>query len=186
MTELDPPLNAAKESGKAPDFTAITSTITSKYNSNYAKYIVTSGKVFWYLYLVHDKKQPEYWPQCNSARIAYMVLNRPDTSARNVSFTNNVCYNEIFLHCNNEQELEKATGFMKNMVSLIPNSFYVVDTYASLLYKSGKTGKAIAEEKKAVDLAARVNKQQAEALFYTITQMQRGAKIWEDKKIIGN
>jgi thioredoxin-related protein len=182
--ELDSPFNTAKRNGTAPDFDAISTVISQKYNSYYASRIIANGKVGWYKFLVSDKGEMEYWPQFNSARIAQMELVRPDTSRRNDLFTNNVCYNELFIHCENQQELTKAVGWMKNVTDRTPESAVMLDTYAVLLYKSGKTSEGISLERKALDLAIKQHSQHSTAGFSkTIEKMKQGEKIWDDKDV---
>lgn len=186
-TELDPLLNAAKQTNQVPDFEAIKSSITQKYNSSYADQIVAIGKVAWYLFVVHTKKQDQFWPQLNSARVAQFAISRPDTAKGSTNFVNDICFSELFPHCTNTQELKQAVGFMKNVVALNPDEPGIIDTYASLLYKLGDKRKAIKEETRAMAIIKRTNNlRDVASISYNFQQMKKGAKTWEDKKITGN
>ena len=184
--ELDPAFAIARQKDAEPDFAGVKAVIEQKYNSYYADHVIANGRVYWYLNLVVRQKKDQYWPPFNSARITQFELIRPDTVKVQSMFVNNVCYVELFGHCDNQQELEQAVTFMKNVVAMNSESAIIIDTYASLLYKAGKRQEAIEEEKKALAISARNKYENDVKLYsYTIEQMQQNKKIWEDKKITG-
>jgi thioredoxin-related protein len=57
---------------------------------------------------------------------------------------------ELYTSCNDTLLLNKAIGWMRNCVLLIEPSYNYIDTYASLLFKTGKLDEAKAQAKLAV------------------------------------
>ena len=58
------------------------------------------------------------------------------------------------------------------------NSPYHFDTYASLLYKSGKKNEAIAAQQKAIELARSNSPADLATLEKTLEKMKAGEKTW--------
>lgn len=84
----------------------------------------------------------------------------------------------IFLTVANKDTLQHALQWSSRAVELAPQAYTYLDTKACLLYKLGKTKKAIAMEEKVV---AMIPKDHADVARYgdVVKRMKAGEKIWE-------
>jgi len=187
--EQDSLLALAKQTGTPPDFDAIEHRITQKYNAYYGRAVVTNGKVNWYHYLVYGKKQEAFWPQLITSRLAQLKQSGYDTltSKGNLGspgyFLNNICWDEIYLHGNDPAQMDTAAKWLSHVVNHDPGNFFVMDTYASLLYKAGRKDEGIAWEEKGLKIVSdQKNDDQVKLFSGKIAAMKRGEPIWDEKE----
>jgi thioredoxin-related protein/predicted DNA-binding protein YlxM (UPF0122 family) len=184
-SEIVPAFYAAKKTGETPDFDALAATITRKYNGEYAEKIMLDGKVNWYDYLVHEKKEDQYWPQFIQAQIDRLKPSLTDDASFKAHLldVNNLCFNDIFHHSDDTAIINLAFNWMKKVVdNTHPDNPDILDTYACVLYKDGKKDEAITTEQKALDIAlSRKSKGGVAEYNAKIEKMQTGGPIWLDK-----
>lgn len=84
---------------------------------------------------------------------------------------------DVFQYCTSPGDLAIGLSFSNRSITANqkPNPGFI-DTYANLLYKSGKTEDAIAKETEAVDLTEPSNRQPFQE---TLDKMKAGKKTWE-------
>jgi len=180
--EFTPLFEAAKVSGKTPDFEIIKASITEKYQGDFAEIITIRGKVDWYSYLVNDKKEDQYMPDLINCHVNMVNHFRYDTVASLTNFINNVSYSEIFLHSTDKAQSITAAAWMKNVVQRQTNDYYLTDTYASVLYKAGRSDDALIWANKALSIA--IEQKSSDNSAYEsnkIAAMKRGEPIWDEK-----
>lgn len=158
----------------SPDWNSINKCITRKYDSTYANRTVLWAKMKWYTY-------KQMWTELANARIAYFERYGMDTSGFFAKLViNSVCWNEIFLHVSDKIILEKAVSWMEmlvksdgasNMLGVYYSHF--IDTYANLLYKSGRIKEAISWEEMAVLLDPK-----GKDKVLTFEKMKNGQSTW--------
>jgi thioredoxin-related protein len=182
--EFIPQLIKARETGTAPDFDSILDVVKQKYNADYAKKVIINGKVNWYRYLVNDKHETRYWPELIKDMIIQVnKMYDMETDSRAI---NNIAYAYIFLHSDDAKQIAAATEWMKK-ISEKHKTPENADTYACLLYKSENLNMAIAEERKALQLATEKKDKELTTLFSgTIEKMLRGEKLWLEKEYMDN
>jgi hypothetical protein len=183
-TELTPLFNVAKEKIELPDFDAITASITKKYNASFAKEIVLNGKVSWYIFLVNTKKETQYWRDLVTCRINQVKELGLDTMKVQATNINQICWIEVFHHCEDPNQLATAANWMEGIISRNPKvNSACFDTYACLLYKAGKLDEAISWEGKYLQyMSDNKAKTQMEYASTTIQKMKKGEKIWLEKE----
>lgn len=134
-------------------------------NSKYGAAGKEIAERFYLLCLVEDKKQPLLF---EDKIIPYLNRNADRISTNDV---NQFCW-AIFEHSMDKVVLEKAVKWIKSVIVRHPLPEYF-DTYANLLYKSGKKNDALKWEQEAV------NRRPADkALIETLRKMQEGIKTW--------
>lgn len=154
--EITPLFVAADKGGETPNFDAMWSAVEKKYTAEYARRNIIKGKVRWFDYITKTTKMG--WTEYLKALIEQTEIYPPDTSSTFADQLgiNNVCWS-IFLHSDDKEQLEKAIKWMGEAVRRNPKETTIIDTYASLLYKSGYTNKAIEWEEKAISLSTDKN-----------------------------
>jgi thioredoxin-related protein len=187
--DFQPLFEAAKESGYAPNFDSLGSAITKNYNAYYSARVMQDGKIKWYSWLVHEKKLIEYWPELIEADIEKLRRIWDEQQLRDFSAStdvNNICYTDIFQHCDDSVQLNLAVGWLKELIQISPNDADVLDTYACLLYKTGKVDEALKTEVTVLQLYMKYRKRGTYGrMMHTtlaIQRMWKGEKIWEEKE----
>jgi thiol-disulfide isomerase/thioredoxin len=84
---------------------------------------------------------------------------------------------DIFEYCTSSEDLDFGLSYSLRTIATIekPNPEFI-DTYANLLYKSGKISNAIAKETEALELAGPLQKK---TFKDTLSRMKAGQKTWE-------
>ncbi len=180
--EFNPLIESSKQSGVPPDFFAIHTRIMQKYGKTYADEVVINGKLAWYKWLVRNKKEDQYWTHFLQARVNFIQHYRMDSVTKDYNSMNAWCYDEFFLHCDDSIKLQLAVGWMKLVIDHLPQNYDVRDTYACLLYKTGRVDKAIEQEQKALSIA--IDDLDKKHALITIEKMRTGEKIWLEKEYI--
>ncbi|HEY2970878.1 MAG TPA: glycoside hydrolase family 3 C-terminal domain-containing protein [Pyrinomonadaceae bacterium] len=165
--EIHPLLFPSGQPGASePDWSAIATTITRKYDAKLAARAVLRTKVRWYVY----KKN---WPQFTKNLVAWTNKYGVDTNNN----LNNTAW-QIFERSTDKMELTTAASWMKERVLVrAPGDPNLIDTYANLIYKAGLVPDGITWEEKAVNIA---NEKNLESKGYqnTIDKMKRGEPTW--------
>lgn len=120
------------------------------------------------------------WSRCSAA--AFLLMNKYGAQLGSRAI-NNLCWDDIFLHCNNRRIMEGALKWMKYDLGLAPNNPNMqddADTYANLLYKMGYRTEALLWEKRSIELA-QMNKSyphDMDVLKSTLSKMEHGEPTW--------
>jgi len=147
----------------------IKKTIDEKFGKGWAERNILKSKVRYSDFIVKACKTG--WDKYIQYAIEEKKFSGVDTSmgAYVTSDINNLCYG-IFLHSDKKEQLDIATQWMEDLVKREQfKSANDLDTYASLLYKSGRTNEAILMEEKAV---AKDSKNKS--LTATLEKMKKG------------
>ncbi len=147
--------------------------IKSKYGIDYAARNVLKAKILWY----ENKKD---WSNLITSEIKKIDSYGLDTSGTLAKVQiNNLVWYHIFLHCSDHKILAKAAKWME----LVLRSSYLrndplysgwIDTYANVLYKSGKIGEALHMEMQAINLdPGNLD------LVETYKKMKEGVSTWQ-------
>jgi hypothetical protein len=98
-----------------------------------------------------------------------------------------IVWNYIFMHSRNEKLLAQGLGYIKRLTEQKPIGQVVendMDTYANLLYKSGKVRDAIYWENKAIEMVSQRKGRSGVSDLATfqsnLTKMTKGEKTWDD------
>jgi hypothetical protein len=85
----------------------------------------------------------------------------------------------VFKNSNNKAELEKALAWSRESLKdqkITANKYLLMDTYANLLHKLGRTKEALETQEKVVSLAPEKQKPQFQD---TLDKMKKGLNTWE-------
>jgi thiol-disulfide isomerase/thioredoxin len=126
-------------------------------------------------YYFHEKS----WEQCASAAVLLIDQYSSQLGPRAI---NDIIWDNVFLHAWDHNTLKKALEDMRNVISLVPDNTFHMDTYANLLYKTGQKKEAIEWESKAIDITKKQNGS-AKGFETTLTKMQAGGVTWETSSL---
>jgi len=159
---------AGKEATGKPDWDKIKSVIRHKYSRDYAERTVLGAQIRWY----EARKD-------SLAQLKYQVMKIDqyglDTAGFGKLAINNSAYYLIFRHSKDPVVLNKGIQWMEVLLKAEPNNAYFLDTYANLLYKTGRTDEALKEE----DMAAKLDPTQPE-IKINYTKMKSGQPTWRN------
>lgn len=115
------------------------------------------------------------WPKFQTAVLAYMDKYGKEVDG---STLNEFAWS-VFENCTDPDCVATALSWSKRSVDETEGkNAAILDTYANLLYKTGKKEEAILAEQKAVSLVAASEKEGYQA---TLDKMQKGEKTWSEK-----
>lgn len=115
------------------------------------------------------------WPKFQTAVLAYMDKYGKEVDG---STLNEFAWS-VFENCTDPDCVATALSWSKRSVDETEGkNAAILDTYANLLYKTGKKEEAILTEQKAVSLVAANEKEGYQA---TLDKMQKGEKTWSEK-----
>lgn len=158
----------------------ISKVISSKYNKEVAYRTVLNSKVNLYKYFA--EKHNRNWPEYIKYNIEKIQKYGTDTTSgfADAIELNNFAYGAVFLHSNDKQQIDVAIKIMAGVVRRRSNDEGHIDTYASLLYKAGRTREAIQWEEKAFKIAISKNSDESTIKMYEniIAKMKKGEVIW--------
>jgi thioredoxin-related protein len=169
--EITPELNAAINNKAEPDWHKISEAVSSKYTVDYADRNLLGAKVRFYQY--NTKKYNENWPEY--LKYAVLQTEQNGTGTTNLwqeVYLNNLAW-DVFQHSKDKKLLKTVTRWMMDLVRRHPDDAGYCDTYANLLYKSGKKKDGIAMEDQASKLSPKSANYQA-----TLAKMQKGEPTW--------
>jgi thioredoxin-related protein len=140
---VTPYLDSLAKFNAAPDWNWVTKDIEDQYGQSYARRNVLSAKVTWY-HQIGD------WVGYNKFEIVRLNEYPIDsTSIRDEVNLNNFLWEGIFLHSTDKRQIETGVKWMSRLVRRNPGNVGFWDTYANLLYKSGRVQEALRWEGKA-------------------------------------
>jgi len=145
-----------------PDWDDIEKTLKSKYPGQ-------ANKVMLYAKVVYAQQKGN-WNDFGPAVVAYMKANGGDASPEKM---NSFAWN-IFENCDDMACVESALEWSKKVFANNNNHMFM-DTYANLLYKSGKKKEAIEWEAK--DQAIKTGNDATDYIA-TLEKMEKGEKTW--------
>jgi hypothetical protein len=146
--EIDPRLwKDDKSVTEDPDWRQMGRTIGKKYNSAYAERTILNAQIRWYEY----KKDSSALVQFTIKKVDKYGL---DTSGFGKLAINNIAFYMIFMRTNDKTKLNKAIHWMEIVLKYepAPGNAEFMDTYANLLYKTGRISEALKCEESAAKL----------------------------------
>ncbi len=152
------------ESEDKPDWVKLQASVAIKYPTM-ADEILSNAKVIYY-------KSSGDWPAFSTAVSNYIKKYGTKTSAVEL---NDYAWT-IFENCSDITCLNQALNWSKKSVDLTRNPMFI-DTYANLLYKTGKKDLAIDWEQKALKILKDKN-DDFSGYQETLDKMKKGEKTW--------
>ncbi len=161
------------------DWAQLDNIIKMKYNSTYADRNVLDGKIRWYRFKDENLFVNNF--------IERMKKYGSDTTDDDVDGNINDCAYIIFQKRNDKSQIHLAIQWMEGVLKRHPSDHLYIDTYASLIYKSGKKKNGLKWEEKALAIASakpadEVYPSDIELFKKQIEGMKKGAKIWLEQK----
>ena len=153
-----------KKDKSAPDWAGLEKSITAKY-PNIAEELLLKTKVQYYSYVKDADKAV-------ANIVAYMKKYGHKANPQEL---NQYAWT-IFEKCNDIACIEQALEWSKRSFKGNDTPAFL-DTYANLLYKSGKKADALVWEEKAMNAAGAGERKNYEA---TLEKMKQGGKYWEE------
>lgn len=150
------------------DFTEYDKMLNEKYPKQ-AKNISDFSKMYYY-------RRKKNWDEF--VKYADEVVKEGDTSPGNL---NDYAWT-VFENVTDKALLEKAANWSKESLKKDDNATFI-DTHANLLYKLGKVKEAIAEEKRAMEVAKKTGGD-VKWCEDTIAKMEKGEPTWPDRSMI--
>jgi thioredoxin-related protein len=157
-----------KDIAEKPNWEMITAHVSSKYNADYAMRTVLAAQIRWYEY----KKDSNELVKYNVEKVEKYGL---DTAGFGKIELNNMIYYILFRHSNDTAVLGKAIKWMDVIVTSEPDNPAFLDTYANLLYKTGRSEDALRIEQKALSFA------QDKDIQDNYAKMKRGELTWDPR-----
>lgn len=166
--DINPKLPSSK-SGSEPNWDQIIASVKQKYGDVFADRAVLKAKIRWY----YDKDKQQF------IKLAIQRVEKypSDTITwlYDGALLNNYAW-EIFLYSTDKVQLGKAIEWMEGAVrrhgAELPET---MDTYAHLLYKTGRTQEAVSWEEKALKVATeQKNSDQMKRFNETVIKMKNG------------
>jgi thioredoxin-related protein len=151
-------------SADKPDWVKLEASLSKKYPA-LAKELTANAKVLYY----YNK---EDWPTFSKTVTQYVKDYGKSVSANEL---NQYAW-RIFENCSDAACVNQALEWSKRSVD-ITNSHMFIDTYANLLYKTGKKQQALAWEEKALKLAKDAN-EDFSSYEEVIEKIKKGEKTW--------
>jgi thioredoxin-related protein len=173
--ELDSELQPTKSSID-PDWESLSKRIMKKYDTNYVDRCILDAKIKWF----YSRK---VWPEITKYSVQKVMKFGIDSSRVGRVLLNNMLYDIVFKHSKNINEINKGIEWMELLLKYDKNDAIDIDTYANLLYKSGRTDEAIAWEKKAVQLVMTNIEKSATIendMLDCLIKMAKGQPTWEN------
>jgi len=149
--------------------------ISKKYNDKFAERNVLNAQLKWYT-------DNQMWEKV----IKYYIIKAEryglDTAGLGKTFLNNFVFEIIFMHSNDTYQINKGIQWMEMLLKEQPNDPAGLDTYANLLYKTGRVTAAIALEEKAEKIeieSAKTQRRDPDPIYSeTISKMKKGEPTW--------
>lgn len=108
-----------------------------------------------------NKDDKNAWEELIKASTQYLIDNKNPSDLNNFAWT----VYENYKKFNDKNALKTALDWAKRATELAPDKDHIADTYAHLLYESGKKKDAIKIETKALEMAKAANNNEAIALY---------------------
>jgi thioredoxin-related protein len=166
------------ESDNIP-WTNVFNKVRNKYGKSMAEEIDLLVKVSLYEYLAQKKNKN--WSEYIKYNISKIERFGTDTTNAFVDATvlNNFAYSAIFLHSDDPKEVNKAIKWMEDVIRRNPKDANHIDTYANLLYKSGRVNEAINWQERAIQTAIEQKQDwDLKSLQNNHSKMKKGEATW--------
>ncbi|PTS95629.1 hypothetical protein DBR11_20845 [Pedobacter sp. HMWF019] len=173
-TEIDPMIMPlGKYVTKQPDWFTLERKLKNAYGNNTAYRLLVTTKYNWYTH-----KQD--WPNAVKYTTQYLDMQGIDTATWAASGINGIVFTTIFMHSDDPKYLRKGMSYMEIILKAHPEHHTWIDTYANLLYKSGKKEEAIQQEQRALTLATDL-KDENRVISYrkVLEKMHNNQPTWE-------
>ncbi len=170
-----PIIDSANKKKQTPNWDKISYNIKKDFNEEIAAKIVLNEKVNWYLSQKDFKKATD----CFVEKINKFGL---DTVGIAWAYTNNMIWQLIFEHSTDKKVLNQAIEWSELIMKQNPTIASVIDTYANLLYKAGRTKEAIKWQTEAIkadeNMAKAYNYKPSPEYQATLNKMRAGTPTW--------
>ena len=161
-----------KYNDKNPDWNRMETKIKDSYDKGTAARLILNSKIGWYEYKQDWRNAVKY----NILKIDAAIM---DTSKLDKGMINNVVFDIILQHSDDTFALKKGLVYMELILKNNPDRDSWIDTYASLLYKTGKWGEAIKHEHNAILLAEkRKDLRNVKIYRETLKKMEEKLPLW--------
>lgn len=155
-----------------PNWVEIEALVTKRYDKNTAKRVTIDQQISYY-------RNQEDWNNVAKYEIEKIDMFGLDTAGMGKTAINNLVYDVIFQHVDNPVYLQKAIRYMEAILTLEPDRDAWVDTYANILYKSGRKQQALQYQEKALTIARNRNyESRIKEYAETIKRMQANQPTW--------
>jgi thioredoxin-related protein len=156
----------------SPDWNAIKNRINQSYDLVTGDKLLTRAKIDWYDY----RKD---WSNVVKYNIEKISIEGIDSAGFAGSAINNMVYDVIFMHSDEPTALNKGIEFMEYLLDRHWDHDTWIDTYANLLYKSGRKKEALKYEELALSIAKK-RKDQVRINEYQeiIKKIRNGQPTW--------
>lgn len=167
-----------KDSNVLPNWEGLQKQLEGKFEPNRVKNVLLDAQIRWYT--VHKDVN-------NVIKYTVQKIDLTGIDTTNdikLAGVNNFIYNYIFTHSEDAGILKKAIGWMETIVKSSPKNYNWLDTYANLLYKTGKVDEAIHVEKKALEAIKGADKRistyqrDLNQMNVTLAKMKEGQPTW--------
>jgi hypothetical protein len=158
------------------DWKTLEGMIRKYFNKDYATRNVLTARMRWY-------NQHQNFTE--AAKMYFTKLDKwpPEKLADEMSSINQYAW-QAFLYCNDKNLLKKTSKWQGKLIQVNSKTHELLDTYASLLYKLGKTNEAIKCEGKAITLTAPMDKKQQKIYRDVIEKMKKGEPTYLEEGAI--
>jgi thioredoxin-related protein len=150
---------AGKADTTEADWKKLESIVRKKFNNDWAIREVEEAKQLWY-------EKHNNWH-------AYAINYLKKLERRGYDPMINNCAYNLFMYITDTSLLNQIIPWVEKVIAKEPN-FYILDTYANLLYKVGRTKDAIVWESKAVEMAG----EHKAYYLNVIEKMKTGVPTW--------
>lgn len=159
------------------DWNRLKKMIRKKFNTEYAKRNVLTARMRWY----HQHQNI-----IAALKIKFLQLEKfpPAVFDNGTALSINSAAWPAFLHVTDRKLLKKATQWMAKAVQQKPDDDALLDTYANLLYKTGRTQEAIQWEEKALSITNPIDTGQRKIYMNVIEKIKRGEPTYLEEGAI--
>lgn len=177
--EVEPYWDDAVKTGEAP-WDKISDEIRKKYNKDYSEELILNAKVA--LYGGYAEKFDKHWDKYIKYYIEKVEKFGTDTTSgfEDATSINNFVFRAIFYHSIKSDEINTGLRWMEGVIRRNPKDGNLIDTYANLLYKAGRSEEAIRWQEKAVVIAIEENESAAliKGLQDNLRKMKKNIPTW--------
>jgi thioredoxin-related protein len=149
------------------DWKKLNSMINKKFSQSDAERNVLTARIRWY-------QQHQNMQAASKVKLMKLEKYPPNNVSTQANYINNGIGWQTFLYATDKSLLEKAAKWMAKVVETAPTNDVFLDTYANLLYKTGRTEEAIQWEEKALAVVNPANEELKETYRNVIAQMKKG------------
>ncbi len=153
------------------DWQKLYTTIKTKFNTSIAKRNILDAKVEWY-------KRHRNFEKYVAHKLSYLDKYCSIENGTGRPYDINNAAFDAFKYSTDNKVIDGYIRWMKKVVERKPTDAAIIDTYANLLYKAGKTKDAIFWEEKAANITGGPWASQQESFKKKVELMKKGQSIW--------